>query len=246
MKQTVNNMDKKELLTNLYKECAALLNSLMVGENEEAAKYDRIVFIGAHGTGKSTLANELSKVIGMPVVESVAREANKNFRLLEDEGVIDDNIPEVTLKNAYQKVLCSMAHWDFMRWVNAGVPYSMTRCPLDTIAYAMADNNISLDTVSDCSQVLHDDSEFLQAIQRSLFIYIPIEFGIENDGVRPTDVAFQKKVDECMRKLIYSFGIAPFVVSGSVDERLESIIKFIFDENLGQMIMDSYRKERKG
>jgi hypothetical protein len=121
----------------------------------------------------------------------------------------------------------------------------MTRCPLDTIAYAMADNNISLDTVSDCAQVLQDDNEFLQAIQRSLFIYIPIEFGIENDGVRPTDAAFQKRVDEHMRKLIYSFGIAPFVVSGSVDERLESIIKFIFDENLAQMIMDSYRKERK-
>ena len=238
-------MDNKELLTNLYKECATLLDSLMAGENEEAAKYDRIVFIGAHGTGKSTLANELSKVIGMPVVESVAREVTKNWEFLENEGVIENNIPETLRKNAYQKVLCSMARWDFMRWVNAGVPCIMTRCPLDTIAYAMADNNISLDTVSDCTQVLQDDSEFLQAIQRSLFVYIPIEFGIENDGVRPTDVAFQKKVDECMRKLIYSFGIAPFVVSGSVDERLESILKFIFDENIAQIIMDGYRKERK-
>lgn len=240
-------MDKKELLTNLYKECAVLLNSLMVGENEEAAKYDRIVFIGAHGTGKSTLANELSKIIGMPVVESVAREAAKNFTLLEDAGVVEtNNIPESVRKNAYQKVICSMAHWDFMRWVGADAPCIMTRCPLDTIAYAMADKDIAGDTTSECLRNLQDDDEFLLALERSLFVYLPIEFGIENDGVRPTDVAFQKKVDECMRKLIYLFGIVPFVVSGSVDERLESIVKFIFDENLAQMIMDSYRKERKG
>lgn len=239
-------MDKKELLTNLYKECAALLNSLMVGENEEAAKYDRIVFIGAHGTGKSTLANELSKVIGMPVVESVAREANKNFRLLEDAGVIEtNNIPESVRKNAYQKVICSMAHWDFMRWVGADVPCIMTRCPLDTIAYAMADKDIAGDTTSECLRNLQDDDEFLLVLERSLFVYLPIEFGIENDGVRPTDTDYQKRVDEAMRKLIYLFGITPFVVSGSVDERLESILKFIFDENLAQMIMDSYRKERK-
>lgn len=243
MKQTVNDMNNNELLDNLYKGCAAFLDTLV---NDKDAKYDRIVFIGSHGTGKTTLANELSKVLGMPVVESVARETAKNIKLLENEGVIEtNNIPVATLKNAYQKVFCSMAHWDFMRWTKADMPCIMTRCPLDTIAYAMADNNITYDTTAECLKVLQDDAEFLQALQRSLFIYIPIEFGIENDGVRPTDVAFQKTVDEHMRQLIYTFDIAPLVVTGTVEERLESVLKFIFEEDIAKIVMDSYRKLRE-
>jgi predicted ATPase len=236
------SLENKKLLENLYKECAAFLGPML--DNEEA-KYDRIVFIGSHGTGKSTLANELSRILDMPVVESVAREAAKNFTLLEDAGVIEtNNIPESVRKNAYQKVICSMAHWDFMRWVGADVPCIMTRCPLDTIAYAMADKDIAGDTTSECLRNLQDDDEFLLALERSLFVYLPIEFGIENDGVRPTDTDYQKQVDEAMRKLIYVFGIAPIVVSGTVDERLKSILKFIFDEDTADVIMNNYRNER--
>lgn len=235
-------MDNKELLENLYKGCAAFLGKLL-NETEES-KYDRIIFIGSHGTGKSTLANELSRILDMPVVESVAREVTKNWAFLENEGVIENNIPETLRKNAYQKVLCSMAFWDFMRWVEADVPCIMTRCPLDTIAYAMADKIITGDTVEECLKTLQDDDEFLMALERSLFIYLPIEFGIENDGVRPTDVEFQKQVDESMRKLIYAFGIAPRVVSGTVDERLETILKYIFDEDTAKVIMENYKKER--
>lgn len=251
MKQNVNNMDNKEnkqadnqeLLNNLYKGCDAFLGSL-INDNEEA-QYDRIIFIGSHGTGKSTLANELSKILDMPVVESVAREASKNFMLLENEGVISSkDVPESIRKNAYQKVLCSMALWDFMRWVCADVPCIMTRCPLDTVAYAMADRLILRETVSECFDALQDDDEFQHALQRSLFVYIPIEFGIENDGVRPTDVNFQKQVDEAMRKLLYIFGITPLAVTGTVDERLESILNFVFDKGTAKTIMDNYRKER--
>lgn len=236
------SLENKKLLENLYKECAAFLGPIL--DNEEA-KYDRIVFIGSHGTGKSTLANELSRILDMPVVESVAREAAKNFTLLEDAGVIEtNNIPESVRKNAYQKVICSMAHWDFMRWAGAEVPCIMTRCPLDTIAYAMADKDITGDTTSECLRNLQDDDEFLIALERSLFVYLPIEFGIENDGVRPTDTDYQKQVDEAMRKLIYVFGIAPIVVSGTVDERLKSILKFIFDKDTAGVIMSNYRNEQ--
>lgn len=80
MKQTVNDMNNNELLDNLYKGCAAFLDTLV---NDKDAKYDRIVFIGSHGTGKTTLANELSKVLGMPVVESVARETAKTSNSLK-------------------------------------------------------------------------------------------------------------------------------------------------------------------
>ena len=239
-------MNNKEALNKLYQGCAALLGSLL---DDEEPKYDRIIFMGSHGTGKTTLANELSSVIDMPVVESVAREVQKNIQLLEDASVIDtnnmDDFDRKVKKNVYQKVYCSMAYWDFMRWVGAEVPCIMTRCPLDTIAYAIADKQITEETSTECLKVLQDDDEFQLALQRSLFVYLPIEFGIENDGIRPTDKKFQKDVDECMRKLIYMFGITPLVVTGTVDERMEAILVKIAGSDLAEIIMNNYREEHK-
>jgi predicted ATPase len=236
-------MDNKEALNKLYQGCAALLGSIL---NDDEPQYDRIIFMGSHGTGKSTLANALSSVLEMPVVESVAREVSKDLKQLEDAGVVEtNNIPDSVRKNAYQKVICSMAFWDFMRWVGAEVPCIMTRCPLDTIAYAMADHQVTYDTSMECLKVLQDDDEFQLALQRSLFIYIPIEFGIENDGVRPTDVDFQKQVDEAMRKMMYIFGITPLVVTGTVEERLEAILVKVLGADITKVLMERYRDEHR-
>lgn len=226
-------MDNKEL-TEAINRCVDFLS--MSFDKTDALIYDRIIFIGAHGTGKSTLAKELSGMLGMPVVESVAREATKDFKILENECMISSNIPERYCKNAYQKVLCSMSYWDFMRWVGAEVPCIMTRCPLDTIAYAMADDDITDHTTSECLKVLQEDDKFRKALESSLFVYLPIEFGIEDDGVRPTDVEFQSRVDEAMRKLMNMFGILPQVVSGTVKERMNSILQYIVTRSLKKAI----------
>lgn len=226
-------MDNKEFIDALNG-CADFLGKMM--DKTDSLIYDRIIFIGAHGTGKSTLAKELSSILSMPVVESVAREAAKDFRILENECMISSNIPERYRKNAYQKVLCSMSYWDFMRWVGAEVPCIMTRCPLDTIAYAMADDDITGHTTSECLKVLQEDDKFRKALESSLFVYLPIEFGIEDDGVRPTDVEFQSRVDEAMHKLMNMFGILPQEVSGTVEERLNSILQHIVMRSLKKAI----------
>lgn len=223
-------MDNKEFIEALNG-CADFLGKMM--DKTDSLIYDRIIFIGAHGTGKSTLAKELSSILSMPVVESVAREATKDFKILENECMISSNIPERYRKNAYQKVLCSMSYWDFMRWVGAEVPCIMTRCPLDTIAYAMADDDITDHTTSECLKVLQEDDKFRKALESSLFVYLPIEFGIEDDGVRPTDVEFQSRVDEAMHKLMNMFGILPKVVSGTVEERLKSILELMVLKSMG-------------
>lgn len=226
-------MDNKEL-TEAINRCVDFLSSSF--DKTDALIYDRIIFIGAHGTGKSTLAKELSSMLRMPVVESVAREAAKDFIILENECPISSKIPERDRKNGYQKVLCSMSYWDFMRWVEAEIPCIMTRCPLDTIAYAMADDAITNHTTSECLKVLQEDDKFRKALENSLFVYLPIEFGIEDDGVRPTDGVFQSQVDAAMRKLMNMFGILPIVVSGTVEKRRNSILQHIVTRSLKKAI----------
>jgi predicted ATPase len=189
-------------------------------------KIERIILIGAHGTGKSTLANALSKKLDIPVVESVAREFFKNWKYLKDTCLVTGMTPNGE-SNVKQNILCSMSRWDYMRWTNAGVPVIMTRCPLDTLAYAAADKDVSQSILDTNKKILLEDEGFMNALNNSLFIYLPIEFNIENDGIRPTDIEFQKEVDEEMRKLIYEFKIAPLVVSGSVDERVNTVMGYL-------------------
>ena len=200
-------------------------------------EYDRIVFIGAHGTGKTTLANKLSELLNIPVVESVAREFFRNWSIMESSGLINDT-PNTRKSEVMQNILCSQSHWDFMRWVNVGYPIIMTRCPLDTIAYGFADDYVRDSVMSDNLNILKNDPEFRKAIEKSLFVYIPIEFDIENDGVRPTDKKYQKEVDGYMRTLMSCFDIAPLVVTGSVEERCRQVLVKLFGDETADDIMN--------
>ena len=220
----MDNTDKsKELLNKLYSGCATILDSLL-NDSDSSQEFARIILIGAHGTGKSTLANALSEVLDSPVVESVAREFFKNWKYLEDCEMLNPTAGCMHTTEVKQNILCSMSRWDFMRWVDTNINCIMTRCPLDTIAYGFADPKVSDELMKTNLNMLKEDPKFCQAIEKSLFVYLPIEFKLEDDGVRPMDKMFQRKVDTYMRKLMYDFHITPLVVSGSVEERMEAVL----------------------
>ena len=134
-----------------------------------------------------------------------------------------------------------MSRWDYMRWIDVEEAIIMTRCPLDTIAYAGADANVSDDIYIQNLNILKENQEFMDSLKSSLFVYLPIEFDIEDDGTRPMDKMFQKKVDACMRNLMYEFQITPLVVTGTVKERVEQIIVKMAGKDLAPTIMKEYK-----
>jgi len=205
------------------------------------SKIDRIILIGAHGTGKTTLANKLNELLGITVVESVSREFHKDMKYLDDAGILDGRVSKVAKTSALQNVMCSMSRWDYMRWINVDEAIIMTRCPLDTIAYAGADANVSDDIYIQNLNILKENQEFMNSLKSSLFVYLPIEFDIEDDGTRPMDKMFQKKVDACMRNLMYEFQITPLVVTGTVKERVEQIIVKMVSKVFAPTIMKGYK-----
>lgn len=223
----------EETLARLY---SMIANMLPVDD-----KVDRIILVGAHGTGKTTLANKLNELLGITVVESVSREFHKDMKYLEDAGILDGRVSKVAKTSALQNVMCSMSRWDYMRWINVDEAVIMTRCPLDTIAYAGADANVSDDIYIQNLNILKENQEFMDSLKSSLFVYLPIEFGIEDDGTRPMDKMFQKKVDACMRNLMYEFQITPLVVTGTVKERVEQIIVKMAGKEFAPTIMKEYK-----
>ena len=56
------------------------------------------------------------------------------------------------------------------------------------------------------------------------FIHLPIEFPIVKDGHRPFNEKFRKICDECILSTIEELGINYYVVTGSIEERLEKIV----------------------
>lgn len=205
------------------------------------SKIDRIILIGAHGTGKTTLANKLKELLDITVVESVSREFHKDMKYLEDAGILDGRVSKVSKTSALQNVMCSMSRWDYMRWINVDEAIIMTRCPLDTLAYAKADANVSDDIYIQNLNILKENQEFMDSLKSSLFVYLPIEFDIEDDGTRPIDKEFQKDVDQAMRDLMYEFQITPLVVTGTVKERVEQIIVKMVSKVFAPTIMKGYK-----
>lgn len=53
--------------------------------------------------------------------------------------------------------------------------------------------------------------------------YLPIEFPIVLDGLRPDDPIFQKEIDERILRLLDSYSIPYVTITGSVDARLVQI-----------------------
>ncbi len=237
-----NENDLKQLLAEVYQTAAKTLD--IIGNINESQS-DRIIFMGAHGTGKSTLANALNEILMLPVVESVARNFFSNWKLMESRMLIDKRVSDRVMCDTKQDILCSMSRWDFMRWVKADIPCIMTRCPLDTIAYAMADDGVSQICVDTNIGFLKSMEGFEEALKKSLFIYLPIEFELENDGTRPMDPQYQHDVDVAMRSLMNSFGIKPLVVSGTVDERLRTILGKVAGEEVADTFIEAWKESKK-
>lgn len=177
-----------------------------------------VVFIGSHGTGKTTLATRLGQEIGLPAHDSVSRITYGSLKAMDD---LVCKSKQDLLDSVKQQVVCNMAIWDFKRLMNHEV--IIARSPLDTLAYTRA-NKENLDPgIYDTIEEMFKDPELKNLFKRCVFVYTPIEFSIEDDGVRPTDIEYQHKVDAEMRKIISEFKLYCITVTGTVEERLLEI-----------------------
>jgi len=70
---------------------------------------------------------------------------------------------------------------------------------------------------------------FYKKIKRNngVLFYLPIEFEIEDDGVRSTNEKFQKEVDVAIISILEEFKIPYYSLSGSVEERKDAAVNII-------------------
>jgi nicotinamide riboside kinase len=174
----------------------------------------KIAFVGSFSTGKTTLANLFAREWGVPPLPEVARE------------VVALGFPLDQTATAETETLIFLKQW---RAEATHHSFVADRSVYDVLAYA--------DWVMEHNQQDRKENHLwlesraiatldLRARYDEVF-YLPIEFPIVLDDLRPDDPAFQADIDGRIRTLLEEEDVAFHTLSGSVPERQEQVRKIV-------------------
>lgn len=172
----------------------------------------RYILIGSHGTGKTTLCKAIKEACGEKVVirDGISRPMKKckdklGLSSYQEQAIINE---------------LTFFYWDYNKDFDTLIS---TRSPLDCEVYSRVFGWNEL--ANECSErilesgIINDDEV--------KWLYIPIEFELEDDGVRFTDVELQKRIDDEMKQIINKYDIKYITLTGSVEDRLNTLLKLI-------------------
>lgn len=167
----------------------------------------KFIFNGAQGTGKSTILKEL-ETKGYEAVTEVVRNLSKKGVKINKDG---DEKGQKKIFNEYLNIF------------NSKDNYVSDRGLIDVVAYTVYLTRLGKVSEKFADKQLKDLHKFVQSNPDIIYFYFPIEFDIEDDGVRDLDKDFQKEIDQIILSLYASLGIRFIVMNGSVEERLNKI-----------------------
>lgn len=185
---------------------------------------------GAHGTGKSTLLNALRNIPGYEFSVSVTRSSGAT---LNQEGDDDGQI----------KILNSIIEYELNNHVYKK-DYILDRSFIDFYAYTIyLRRNLR---VSDETLKRVEEEFDKRKTNYTMVFYLPIEFDIEQDGVRSNDIDFQKEIDEIIKYILLEKEINFIPIIGDVQQRVDEIktyIPFVGHVNNKEVIFETVGKK---
>lgn len=171
----------------------------------------RIAIVGSFSTGKTTLAEAVAPKLGLPLLPEVAREiAAQGFKLDKDATVETETL--IFLRQYYNE----MSHPGFVG----------DRSLIDVLAYAgwVLENKERRKEFALWDSCLEIAEHQLRSQYTHVF-YLPIEFGIVEDGLRPNDPEFQEDIDRRILGLLDTHDIRHQTLRGSVEERVDGLLQ---------------------
>ncbi len=170
----------------------------------------RIAIVGSFSTGKTTLAEAVSEPLDLPLLPEAAREVVKlGFKL--DKDATPETETLIFLKQYYNE----LAHPEFVG----------DRSLIDVMAYAawVLENrewHKEMALWEECKKI----AEHRLRSQYSHVFYLPVEFPIVLDGLRPDDPEFQNDIDGRVLDILKTHDIAYETLTGSVEDRTAALI----------------------
>ncbi len=169
----------------------------------------RIAIVGSFSTGKTTLAEVLARRLDLPLLPETAREVVAlGFKL--DKDATPETETLIFLKQYNNEISTEEFVGD--------------RSLIDVMAYAgwVLNNQPPRKEVALWEECLKLAERRLRSNYTHVF-YLPIEFPIVLDGLRPDDPEFQAEIDRRLLSILKFHDIDYTTVRGSVEERLDQI-----------------------
>lgn len=185
-----------------------------------------IVLCGSSGTGKTTILNELKndpRFSEYHIVTEIVRDLVKaqGIKINESGEASTQHILFATYKDIFNN--------------SKNYPFISDRSLIDVISYTATNfaRNIELD--STLASSLADElelefdylKEFTQTRKDIIWIYFPIEFETQPDGVRSLDEHYRAQVDKNMQSYLKLFIKDYLTVHGTVQDRLTQIKNYL-------------------
>lgn len=178
-----------------------------------------ISLTGTHSVGKTTLLNSLFNCLSGTYEVKIVPEA---ARLLIDKGFkMNFEITEYGILNFARYYLHQF------RIQNADYLIS-DRSIIDLYAYISVNKNPKVR--SEIIKLI-EEIVFLEKERIHYYFYMPIEFSMENDSVRPSDNAYRMEVDLKIKESFSIFGIRYYELKGSLEERVTKALEILNYEN---------------
>ena len=173
----------------------------------------KIAFVGSFSTGKTTLANLFAREWDYPLLPEVARQ------------VVELGFPLDQSATAETETLIFLKQW---RAEEVHDRFVADRSIYDVLAYADWVMEHQPDRKE--NHLWYEAREIAVLDLRARYdhvFYLPIEFPIVLDGLRPDDTAFQADIDRRIRHLLETADVRFDTLTGSVPQRQEQVRKLI-------------------
>jgi nicotinamide riboside kinase len=170
----------------------------------------KVAFVGSFSTGKTTLANLFAREWDLPLLPEVARQ------------VVELGFALDMSATAETETLIFLKQW---RAEASHERFVADRSIYDVLAYAewvMEHNDASRKE----NHLWYESREIALFDLRARYdhvFYLPIEFPIVLDGLRPDDVSFQADIDRRIRHLLDSGDVSYLTLTGSVEARQDQV-----------------------
>lgn len=170
----------------------------------------KVAFVGSFSTGKTTLAELFAREWDLPLLPEVARQ------------VVELGFPLDQTATAETETLIFLKQW---RAEITHQRFVADRSLFDVLAYAdwVMEHQ---ETERKEDHLWRESREIATQDLRARYdhvFYLPVEFPIVLDGLRPDDPGFQADIDSRLRRLLETHDVSHVTLTGTVEERQEQV-----------------------
>ena len=186
-----------------------------------------IHFIGAQGTGKTTLLNQLAE-------ESIKVDSGINFKIITNvvRNLVETEGVKINKKGSSKSQnIIFEKYFDIFTSLDGYIDWVSDRSLIDVVAYT----KYLYDHKKSSKKCYEAQIKWLKLwydrdpkIKNTIFVYFPIEFEVVGDGTRSLDEEYRREIDNNIKSILEELGINYYVMEGTQDERLEMMKNIVW------------------